>query len=55
MSKISKEELQKATEESLVNVHSYDPNSPSGYRKDLFDVSNEDFVEKSNKQINLIF
>ena len=46
MSKISKEELQKATEESLTNVYSYDPNSPSGYRKDLFDVSNEDFVEK---------
>lgn len=46
MSKISKEELQKATEESLTNVYSYDPNSPSGYRKDLFDISNEDFVEK---------
>ncbi|EAH8900343.1 hypothetical protein EWX78_08905 [Campylobacter coli] len=46
MSQISKEEMQKAIEDSLVNVHSYDPNSPSGYKQDLFDISNEDFVRE---------
>ncbi|EAK2496516.1 hypothetical protein BWQ68_08785 [Campylobacter coli] len=38
--------MQKNIQDCVVNVYSYDPNSPSGYKQDLFDISNEDFVRE---------